>query len=196
LAKNDIALEAFPDQQLLQLLAEGNQASYTVIYSRYSEVLFRHAFHMLEDLEEAQDVVQEVFLMLWSKKEDLITARSLSGYLYSSVRNRILNHFTHQKVIDKYLDSIRTYLETGGYTPDEHLREKELAAIIEKELASMPPKMQEIFRLSREKQLSHKAIGEQLNISDKTVKQQIYKAVKQLRSKIEHFIKITPLFFW
>ncbi|WP_343690762.1 RNA polymerase sigma-70 factor [Chitinophaga sp.] len=193
MAKSDIALELLSDQQLLQLLAKGSQAGYTVIYARYSEILFRHAYKMLEDRAEAEDVIQEVFLMLWTKRAEVAGATSLSGYLYTSVRNRILNHLTHQKVIDKYLDSMRTYVEAGGYTADEQLREKELAAIIEKEIGAMPPKMREIFLMSRNEQLSHKSIGELLNISDKTVKQQVYKAVKQLKGRVEHFLKVIPL---
>ena len=194
MAKPDIALDLLPDQQLLQLLATGSQASYTVIYSRYSEILFRHAYNMLEDQAEAEDVIQEVFLMLWTKRSEVAAAKSLSAYLYTSVRNRILNHITHQKVVDKYLDSMRTFMETGGYTADELLREKELAAVIEREIAAMPPKMREIFLMSRNEQLSHKSIGELLNISDKTVKQQVYKAVKQLRGRMENFLKVIPLF--
>ncbi|WP_220388737.1 RNA polymerase sigma factor [[Flexibacter] sp. ATCC 35208] len=195
MAKPDIELELLPDHQLLQLLSAGSQASYTVIYERYSEILFRHAYNMLEDRAEAEDVIQEVFLMLWTKRAGAAGAKSLSGYLYASVRNRILNHLTHQKVVDKYLDSIRTYMEAGGYTADELLREKELAAVIEREIEAMPPKMREIFLMSREQELSHKSIGELLNISDKTVKQQVYKAVKQLKGRVENFLKVIPIFF-
>lgn len=195
MAKSDIALELLPDQQLLQLLAAGSQASYTVIYSRYSEILFRHAYHMLEDRAEAEDVIQEVFLMLWTKRTEVAGTKTLSAYLYTSVRNRILNHLTHQKVVDKYLDSMRTYMEAGGYTADELLRGKELAAVIEKEIEALPPKMREIFLMSREQRLSHKSIGELLNISDKTVKQQVYKAVKQLKERVEKFLKVVPIFF-
>ena len=193
MAKPDLSLEVLPDQQLLQLLAAGSQASCTVIYARYSELLFRHAYNMLEDRAEAEDVIQEVFLMLWTKRTEVTKAKSLSGYLYTSVRNRILNHLTHQKVVGKYLDSIRTFMEAGGYTADELLREKELAAVIEKEIGAMPPKMREIFLMSRDEQLSHKSIGELLNISDKTVKQQVYKAVKQLKGRVESFLKVIPL---
>lgn len=193
MARQYIALEEQSDQNLLQLLSEGSQASYTVIYDRYSELLFRHAYSMLEDRAEAEDVIQEVFLMLWTKRAEMTGARSLSAYLYSSVRNRILNHLSHQKVIDKYLRALPTAPLT--YTTDERLREKELAAVIEKELAAMPPKMREIFLMSRDQQLSHKSIGEVLNISDKTVKQQVYKAVKLLKGRVEHFLKAIPMLF-
>ena len=148
---------------------------------------------MLEDRAEAEDVIQEVFLMLWTKRAEVAGTKTLSAYLYTSVRNRILNHLTHQKVVDKYLESIRTYAEAGGYTADEQLREKELAAVIEKEIEAMQPKMREIFLMSRNEQLSHKSIGELLNISDKTVKQQVYKAVKQLKGRVENFLKVIPL---
>lgn len=180
------------DDELLQYIKDGNQNAYAEIYRRYSEVLFRHAVRLLQDRSEAEDVIQEVFLMIWEKRNKIFLANSLSSYLYNTVRNRIFNHLTHQKVIVKYLDSIREFIKNGHYSTDETIREKELTIIIEKEIAALPPKMREIFLLSREEDLSYKDIGRQLHISDKTVKQQVYNAVKILKIKITSFLSIFP----
>lgn len=182
----------YTDNKLADLLRKGDRLAYTAIFGRYKEVLFRHAFRLLQDRDEAEDVVQDVFLMVWEKREALIFTSSLSAYLYSTVRNRIFNHLNHQKVIARYLGSIRDFIEKGHYTTDELLREKELAAIIEKEVAALPERMQEVFRLSREESRSHKEIGDLLNISDKTAKQQLYKAVKILKLKINSIFSLFP----
>jgi RNA polymerase sigma-70 factor (ECF subfamily) len=73
---------------------------------------------------------------------------------------------------------------------DEQIRVKELAALIEKEIAALPPKMQEIFILSKQEDLSYKEIALQLNISDKTAKQQVYNAVKLLRLKVASLLRV------
>lgn len=182
------------DNELASLLRQGERLAYTEIFNRYKEVLFRHAVRFLQDRELAEDVIQDVFLMLWEKREALTFTSSLSAYLYSTVRNRIFNHMTRQKVVARYLDSIRDFMEKGCYTTDEQVRARELAAIIEKEVAALPQKMREVFLLSREESRSHKEIGELLGISDKTAKQQLYKAVKILRLKISSMLS-TLLFF-
>ena len=180
------------DNELVALLKNGNQIAYTEIFERYKTILYKHAFRLLNNNEEANDVIQDIFLALWQKKDVIILKTSLSSYLYISVRNRIFDLLSHQKVAAKYVNSIRDFMEAGHYITDEQVRARELAAIIEKEVASLPPKMRKVFELSRQNELTYKDIGKQLNISDKTVKQQVHNAVKILRLKINSFLFILP----
>src|SRR5579872_3035056 len=175
--------QSLPDARLAALLKEGDQSAYTEIFQRYKRILYKHAFRMLEDQDDANDVIQDVFLALWQKRESLIIKGSLAAYLYQSVRNRIFDRITHQKVIARYIASIRDFMEAGQWITEEELRAKELAAIIETEIAALPRKMREVFELSRQEELSYKEIARKLNISDKTVKQQVHNAVKILRLK-------------
>ena len=184
----------FTDRELAAILKEGNPLVYTEIFDRYKVILYKHAFRLLNNQEEANDVIQDVFLTLWDKRENLSFKTSLSAYLYSSVRNRIFDMISHQKVISKYVDSIRDFIAEGNYTADGQIREKQLATIIEKEIAALPSKMRTVFELSRQDELSYKQIGQQLNISDKTVKQQVHNAVKILRLKLAS-ISALLLFF-
>lgn len=182
------------EKELLALLQTGEHEAFTIIFHRYKEILFRHAFQMLQDLDEAEDVVQEVFLMLWQKKETLVLTDSLSAYLYRSVRNRILNIMTHQQVVGKYLKSIQSFIAEGHYSTDEKVRENELARILEREIDELPPRMREVFLLSREEGLSHKEIASRLGISDKTVKLQVTKTLKILKGRINSILFIFHLF--
>jgi RNA polymerase sigma-70 factor (ECF subfamily) len=182
------------DTELTNLLKEGNSLAYTEIFERYTEVLLRHAFRFLSVQDEANDVVQDVFLLLWQKRETIVFQTSLSAYLYAAVRNRIFDMVSHQKVVSRYAESISNFMEQDYNITDYQVREKILAAIIEKEIEALPEKMRQIFLLSRKEQLSYKEIAEQLNITDQTARQQVYNAVKKLKLKISSLLCISPFF--
>ena len=176
------------DEKLAALLKQGDQYAYTEIFERYKVLLYKHAYRLLGDEDEANDIISDLFLALWQKRESLNPQVSLSAYLYGSVRNRVFDLMTHQKVIARYLDSIGECMVRGHYQTDELIRAKELAAIIEREIAALPPKMRKVFELSRSGEWSHKEIGEMLNVTEGTVKQQVHNAVKTLRLKIHCFL--------
>lgn len=175
----------YADLDLIAFLKEGREAAFSELYHRYKDPLYFHARRMLGDHDEAKDIVQDVFASIWTKRETLVLPAAVDAYLYGSIRNRILNFIAHQKVISRYTDAIDAFIEKGAATTEEQIAEKELINMLKTEIALLPPKMREVFELSRAQQLSHKQIAEQLNISDKTVKKQVNKAIKVLRFKLE-----------
>lgn len=174
----------YTDRDLLTVLKDGKQEVFAELYMRYKDPLYFHARRMLGDHDEAKDIVQDIFASIWTKRETLVIPASVDAYLYGAIRNRILNFIAHQNVVNRYTDSIDAFIEKGESTIDEHIREKELINILQSEIALLPEKMRKVFELSRHHELSHKEIAEQLNISDKTVKKQVNKAIKILRLKI------------
>lgn len=173
----------FSDLELIGLLKQDDELAYAEIYRRFKQQLFLHAYRMLSDEDEAKDVVQEVFISLWSIRNDL-NVNSLASYLYGSIRNKILNIIAHKQVVDRYINSLDNYLDKGIPLTDEWMREKELLKIIDQEIAKLPEKMREVFELSRNHNLSHKQIGELLGISDQTAKKHVNNALKILRLKL------------
>lgn len=180
------------DQELTSLLKEGDKLAYTVIFERYSEILLRHAYRLLTDKHESYDVVQDVFLNLWQKHTEIIFKTSLSSYLYAAVKNKIFNLLSHQKLVVRYAQSISQYMVEGYNITDDQVMERELSAVIEREINALPAKMREVFLLNKREGLSYKEIGDKLNISDQTAKQQVYKAVKILKPKIDSFLSTFP----
>lgn len=172
------------DVELTALLKDGDHTAFTEIYSRYWAVLYLHGRKMLRDDEEARDVVQELFTYLWKNAALLAVTGSLSSYLYRSVRNRIFNLIERKRIINDYQKSLIQFLEVGELVTDELVRERELSEQIEKEIQLLPPKMREVFELSRKQHLSYKEIGEQLGISDQTVRRQVSNALSILRTKL------------
>jgi RNA polymerase sigma-70 factor (ECF subfamily) len=180
----------YADHILINLLKEDDQSAYTEIFKRYSKILLQHAYKMLGSRDEANDVVQEVFLSIWNKRHELIITGSLSSYLYKAAKNRILNHIAHEKVVSRYADSISNFIENDYVLADSNLREKELELIIAKEIALLPEKMREVFLLRKVEELSYDEIALQLNITDKTAKQQVYNSLKILREKLKNLMHV------
>lgn len=185
-----VDLKLFPDDALLPYIKEGNVVAFTELFQRYKHRLFLHAYKMLQNEEEAQDVVQDLFATIWAKGSDFKVTENIDNYLYGAVKNKILDIISHRKVIAKHVSSFTAPIVQDESAHDKFV-EKELRAMIEAEISNLPPKMREVFELSRNDGLSHKQIAEKLNISDKTVKKQINNVLNILRTKI----RFTILFF-
>lgn len=184
------------DHTLFDLVkAEANVDAFKEIYDRYFEALFIHAMKRLRDKEEAQDVVQDVFTILWTKKDYISLTDSLPAYLFTAVRNRILNVISHKHVESSYIQSIQEFVNQEICQTDHLLRENDLANLIEKEISSLPLRMQEIFILSRKEHRSHKEIAKELHLSEQTVKKQVQNALKILRVKLTSIMMILLVIF-
>lgn len=182
----------FSDAVLTDLLKAGNRVAFTEIFNRYNKLLYSHVYNKLRDEESTRDLVQDIFVILWEKRA-VIENKNLTGYLFTMTRNRILNLVSHHKVVSDYEKSIRKYIQPNSGMADHLIREKQLAAIIEEEIACLPPKMREIFKMSRKDYLSNKEIATKLNLSEHTVADQIKKSLKTLRFKIGLSILIAIL---
>lgn len=174
------------DVELLRLLKSSDHRAYTEIYHRYYPSMYCFAFKKLKDEDEAKDVVQEIFTTLWKKREIALNTCNLPAYLCTSVRNRIFDLFSRQKLCFNYVTNVNDYIGVRCQNDTDHLvREKDLKAHIETEITSMSPKMRQIFQISREEHLTHKQIAEKLNTSEHNVSKQIYNALKKLRMSLE-----------
>jgi len=172
------------DLELITLVKADNEGAFGEIYHRYKAALYIHAFNLLRDREESKDVLQQVFTTLWTNRKGFELRSHLSGYLYTAVRNTIFKIIAHKEVESKYISSIANFMSKQECITDYRVREEMLAAIIEKEIAELPDKMREVFELSRKENLTLKQIAVTLNISEKTVKNQINNALKILKPKL------------
>lgn len=172
------------DAELVAYLRDGNENAFNEIYNRYKGILHVHAYKKLGDFEEAKNVIQEMFSWIWANKETLNDISNLPGYLYRLVKNMVLNAIAHKEIVSRYEASFNDFINKGVFTTDLIVREKELATIIEREINALPPKMKEVFILSRLLDLSHGEISEQLGMTETTVKHHIKGAIKTLRTKL------------
>lgn len=156
------------------------EESFKKLYQQHFEALCRFAHFYCSDAQLAKDTVQHVFLSLWEGKKDVSEMENPSAYLYTSVKNKILNE-QRKTQITKTLEQEDVAISN---TAQEELEESEMADRLSYWINQLPEKRQYIFRLSREEQKSYKEIAQLMDIAPKTVENQIGKALKFLKSKI------------
>lgn len=171
----------YADSELAKLLMSSDEAAYTELYDRYWKRLYLFASRMLQDEEQGMDIVQDLFTTLWHNRKEFDITTSLKTYLYTSVRNLALNYINKSKQKDKYLQSMVSFSEKGEMNTEEQVLFKEFSDRIDRQIEHFPPKMKQIFVLSRNQGLSNKAIANELGVTDHAVKKAINRALKVLR---------------
>ena len=173
------------DETLLSLVADGDKEAFTMLYRRYWESLFVSAARALRSKTDAADLVQDIFLSIWNRRNDLRITGSLAAYLQTSVRYKVIKYIEKNITRRDYLVLITEVL-VNYQAPDaeSQLQIKELQNVIQSAVEQMPNKMREVYQLSRKHHLSHKEIAERLAISDETVKKHIQHALQIIKTAI------------
>lgn len=171
------------DEQLLHQMSNGERQAFTMLYRRYWEDLFIIATKVLRGKEEAADVVQDVFLSLWNRREELNLQGSLAAYLHTCVRYKCISYIEKNITRRDYL-AMLAQVEVSSFYPNAeiNLHLKEIQQTVEKVVAKMPAKMREVYKLSRQEHLSYKEIAEHKSISVETVKKHIQHALQLIRA--------------
>lgn len=182
------------DEQLLQQMADGERQAFTLLYRRYWEDLFVTAARALRGKEEAADVVQDVFLSLWNRRNELNLEGSLAAYLHTSVRYKCIHYIEKNITRRDYLVHFAEMIISAASSNAElNLQVKEIEQTVNKTVAKMPPKMQEVYNLSRRQHLSYKEISDSMNISVETVKKHIHHALHLIRKELHPFTFIIAI---
>lgn len=147
-------------------------------------------------LEDARDLIQDVFLKLWHDRLSLQIHTGLSNYLYTTTRNRVIDHIRRNAIREEYGLLLQHLGTTGNPDAEQLLAAKELTWRISHALDALTPKVREVYRLSREQHLSIPEIAAQLNISEQTVKNQLTTALNHLRKTLAVSIILTATFWW
>lgn len=177
----------YTDKELLQQIAEDDSMAFTMLYRRYWEELFVTAAKALREKTEAEDVVQDVFLSLWNRRHELNIQESLVAYLHTSVRYKAIQYIEKNITRRDYLALLADVsVNTLPPNAEINLQVEELQKTINNTIASMPPKMQQVYKLSRQEQLSHKEIAERLSVSAETVKKHIQHALQLIKTAIQY----------
>ena len=181
------------DQALLALLKGDDEKAMERIFDAYYPYLVNTAYHVLMDEHQAKDLVQDTLFHFWSKRETLSIEGSLKAYLRKAVVNRSIDQIRRKKrfgVPEEFTDFNQT---DGNVSTQEVLETSDLESTILAAVDSLPERCKLIFSLSRFEDMSHAQIAEQLDISKKTIENQMTKALKTIRLAIQQYEKLTIL---
>ncbi len=170
------------ERSLILRLIEGDEDAFCELYATYKNRLIYFAMRFLKSREYAEDVFQDVFTVVWQSRRFINPDASFSSYLYTIMRNRILNQLRNAANEEKLKESILS--QALDYTEDtkREVMLNDLKSLISHALQQLPPRQREIFEMSREAQLSHKEIADKLGISVNTVQEHISTSLKLIRT--------------
>ena len=171
------------DQELFRLLRENKEKAVTELFRRHYVYVCQSAYRIISNKTIAEDLAQDVFLGLWKRRNELEIRTSFKAYLKRAVTNKALNHIRDQKM--KFTDSEKMPEIMAKSTGAQKEMEKaEMEQIIHRAIDRLPERCRIVFCLSRFEELSYQEIADQLEISIKTVENQISKALKFLRTEL------------
>ena len=170
------------ERSLILRLIGGDEDAFCELYATYKNRLIYFAMRFLKSREYAEDVFQDAFTVVWQSRRFINPDASFSSYLYTIMRNRILNQLRNAANEEKLKESILS--QALDYTEDtkREVMLNDLKSLISHALQQLTPRQREIFEMSREAQLSHKEIADKLGISVNTVQEHISTSLKLIRT--------------
>ncbi|HSY76298.1 MAG TPA: RNA polymerase sigma-70 factor [Bacteroidia bacterium] len=182
------------DNDIAVSIQKGDIMAFESVFKAHYKPLCSYAMAMLKDIDQADEVVQQVFCKIWERRSSLQITSSVKAYLYRSVRNDCLNQIKHTKIKEQYIKHSTDHLNRSSDSASHKLLGRELEIKIQEAIDELPEQCAVIFRLSRFEELKYKEIAEQLSISIKTVENQMGKALKLLRVKLAEYISLAVIF--
>lgn len=183
------------DIKLILALQQGDIFAFNALFRKYSQKIFNFALKHLEQEEDVEDLVQDVFITIWNRRQEIDEKQSFNGYLFAITLNAIRKHFRkkvkNRRLVEKWLEDTKAYSDITDFTV-EYKNLKERADIIINEL---PPKRKTVFLLSREQGLRTDEIAEKMEITKKTVENHLNLALRYLREKLMNETFLLILFF-
>lgn len=182
------------NSSLLYSIRSGDEKAFETLFKDQYPILCGYARKYLNDVDQAEEIVQEMFFSFWQKKEKLEINTSLEAYLFRSVRNACLNYLKHMKIREQYKLANNQEIRQKEQEIHDYVVAIELQERIENVIDQLPPKRKKIFKMSRFEELKYKEIAEKLNISVKTVEAQLSKALKFLRLHLSDYLSLFIIF--
>ena len=174
------------EKDLFERMKQSDEKAFEILFHKYYGILCSFATKIINDDIAAEEIVQDFFVKLWEKREQIYIESSVKNYVFRSVKNLCLNFIQHNKTKIKYAQIVLSEIE-NSFSDESNYPEIDLFLKIEESINSLPEKRQEIFRLSRQEGLKYKEIAHKLNISIKTVETQMSLAIKTLRDKLKNY---------
>ncbi|WP_342644415.1 RNA polymerase sigma-70 factor [Mucilaginibacter sp. CSA2-8R] len=176
------------DLQLLNLIKADHEPAFKELYCRYWKQLYAFAYNRVRSREVAEEIVQDFLTNFWLNRAKLNIQSSFEGYIYTSIKNLVLNYFAREARKSQMLENISVSSSVLDNSTEELIMLHELRLVITREVSQLPVKCRSVFELSRIENKSNKEIAQTLGISEKTVEGHLSKALKRLRLNLNALV--------
>lgn len=183
------------NKELVKKLKKGDMAAFDAIYSIYCHKLHAFVIRYLKQKEDAEGIVQEVFIKIWESRTKIDLYSSFESFIFTIAYNSTMSLLRKRVSDTKSKEYLKTHLQISNSTSAiDELQYKELKNKLQNLLDQLTDRQKEIYHLSREEGLSHKEIAKKLDISENTVKNHLVTVLKYLRTQIGSSLPVNLLF--
>lgn len=182
------------ENKLLFELSQGNEIAFTTLYNRYKNVVYSSALKITKSKTLSEEVVQDVFMKIWLRKEELKDITDFESYLFISGRNQIFNMIKKIAREDTFKSDLK-HTDSSFNATDSFLKDEQYNVLLSQILLKLPPQQQKIYQMAKVEGLSHQKIAEILDISPLTVKKHMAQALKLIRVQLARHINLIIISF-
>lgn len=187
----------YNEQEVLTRLRAGDQAAHRILFNAHFKDMLDTAYRILQDKSRSKDMVHDVFLKLWQNSARLDIRTSIESYLLQAVRNSALNDIkSNRKYILNEPEDWSFVPDDSAADIDEKMKKEDQENALRQAIELLPEKCKLVFMLSRFEKMSHKEIADHLDISTKTIENQITKAMKILRAALTGHPELSAIVIW
>lgn len=185
----------YDDKALLAKIAVGDEDAFRELFNIYKERFYAVVLKMTQSDEVAQDIVQDVFMQIWDKRETLVDVDNPSSYFFTAVYRRVYHHY-RKIALEKKLLQVVSHAKVSVNITDEMVLARESESLISQAIAKLPPQQKLVFKLSKQDGLSREDIARELQVSPHTVKNHLTYALKFIRTFLHNSAFTFPIIFW
>lgn len=172
------------EKLLLRNLRAGDQRAFEDIFNHFWTPLYHYLAKTISDHDDIEDILQGLFLSLWNRRKEVVID-NLGAFLFGSARRAAFYHLRRSAANSRLIAALATFIEEKHNHAEAAQAARELEDFINKQIEALPPRMKEVFILSRKEQLTYKQIADRLDISDQTVKKQMQHVLRIFRNNID-----------
>ncbi|WP_295654290.1 RNA polymerase sigma-70 factor [uncultured Mucilaginibacter sp.] len=177
------------DIELLAMVKDDSMEAFEELYNRYWKKLYAFAYKRIRSREITEEIIQDFLANLWAGRKNLVIKTSFEGYIYTAVRNLVLNCIAKETRRNAYTQFLQLFKTEEDNSTEETVNVRDFYFNLQKELNYLPAKCRSVFEMSRQENKSNKQIADELGISEKTVESHLTKAIRRLR------VNLNSLFF-
>lgn len=183
------------DNQLLHQIAKGNENAFRQLFDQYRDLIYSFTFHLTQSEIIAKDVVQDIFVKIWTNRHTLDQIVSIKAWIIRLTRNHVLNALKRKAHEQALLREISTTITDQHHITEETVQYRELEKQLQQAIALLPPQQQRCYLLSRDAGMKHDEIAGTLGISQETVKKHIMAAIQSIKKHLTRSGNMLPEFF-
>lgn len=190
------SFENISDSDLAGKIKSGEKNAYQVLFERYAPRIYQFSFTYLKNQADAEELVQDVFLKIWEKRENIDQSKNLKAFIFKVAVNTIYDFIRHKNIENAFNDFVKLNSETGSNNTWHSVIYDDLFENLQKLVLQLPIQQQRIFKMSREEGLDNDEIAQKLNLSKRTVENHLYRALTFLKAHFKDQSFIGILFFY